>query len=82
MSTRKLNIERIAGRSLLPVTLSLAIGLASAVFPVFAQSVPTDGSVLPFPAEPMKGVAQPRLQDPPWNGRQQRNGFRKRHPIF
>ncbi|MDW5312495.1 arylsulfatase [Rhizobium sp. PL01] len=63
MSTRKLNIERIAGRSLLPVTLSLAIGLASAVFPVFAQSVPTDGSVLPFPAEPMKGVAQPRLQD-------------------
>lgn len=63
MSIRKLNIERIAGRSLLPVTLSLAIGLASAVFPVFAQSVPTDGSVLPFPAEPMKGVAQPRLQD-------------------
>lgn len=39
--------------------LSLQGGLGSA----FAQAAPTDGSVLPFPAAPMAGVAKPRLQD-------------------
>ncbi|OCP21256.1 MULTISPECIES: arylsulfatase [unclassified Ensifer] len=46
-----------------PVTLSLALSLAALALPAYGQSVPTDGSVLPFPAEPMKGVAKPRLQD-------------------
>lgn len=55
--------ERASGKALLPLTLSLALSLAAIASPAYSQSVPTDGSVLPFPAEPMKGVAKPRLQD-------------------
>ncbi|MBD9638947.1 sulfatase-like hydrolase/transferase [Ensifer sp. ENS07] len=57
------NIRSLSFRCtrLAPVTLTLA--LAAATFPAFGQTVPADGSVLPFPPEPMKGVAKPRLQD-------------------
>jgi len=48
------------------VRCSTAMLLLSAVAlagPAFAQSVPGDGSVLPFPAVPMAGKAAQRLQD-------------------
>ena len=41
------------------VVLSLQGGLS----PAFAQGAPADGSVLPFPPQPIAGVARPRLQD-------------------
>ncbi|TWT73722.1 Arylsulfatase [Posidoniimonas polymericola] len=39
-----------------------AILLIGSVSPA-ADTTPTDGSVLPFPTQPMAGVAKPRLQD-------------------
>ena len=42
----------------LPASICLVLAAAAA-----AQDVPADGSVLPFPPEPMAGVAAPRLQD-------------------
>ena len=61
MSTTQPRGGRIAARSLLP--LSLAFCLATTVLPALAEPLPSDGSVLPFPPEPMKSVAMPRLQD-------------------
>lgn len=51
------------GTCLAPAGLSLALALAGVAVPAFGQTAPADGSVLPFPPEPMKGVAKPRLQD-------------------
>lgn len=62
---RRPRIDRALGRSILiPVALALAVSSSFNFSPGHAaQSVPIDGSVLPFPAEPMKGMAQPRIQD-------------------
>jgi arylsulfatase len=46
--------------------IQLAPGLAATlalIAPVAAEPAPGDGSVLPFPPQPMAGVAKPRLQD-------------------
>ncbi|RDL50983.1 Arylsulfatase [Ensifer sp. M14] len=61
--SRGLRFGSAAGGPLLPLTLSLALSLSALALPAHGQSAPADGSVLPFPAEPMKGVAKPRLQD-------------------
>ncbi|PDS87309.1 arylsulfatase [Rhizobium sp. L18] len=62
-SSKKSRFESVAGRSLLSLTLSLALSTAAVSLPAYGQSVPSDGSVLPFPMEAMRGVAKPRLQD-------------------
>ena len=50
--------HRLRGRAVLVAGTILAF-----VGPAFGQDVPSDGSVLPFPPEPMAGVAAQRLQD-------------------
>lgn len=46
-----------------PVALSVALSLAVPAAMLHAQSLPDDGSVLPFPPAVMKGKAAARLQD-------------------
>lgn len=55
-------MRRTSLRLLMRSTILLASALALTV-PAQAQSVPNDGSVLPFPPAPMAGKAEPRLQD-------------------
>lgn len=62
-SPRTIRLRSVAVRPLLPMTLSLTLMFSAVPLPAHSQSVPSDGSVLPFPSEPMKGVARPRLQD-------------------
>ncbi|WP_443216865.1 arylsulfatase [Rhizobium sp. Root708] len=44
------------------IAFAMLVSLATSTS-AFTQSVPSDGSVLPFPPSPMQGMAKPRLQD-------------------
>ena len=48
---------------LVSVVAASVVTSAFLSFSAVAQSVPNDGSVLPFPPQPMAGVTAPRLQD-------------------
>jgi hypothetical protein len=61
----RVNDRRFDGLMGLAILLVCGCGGADrdAASPAVAASVVSDGSVLPFPPEPMAGVARPRLQD-------------------
>ncbi|OCP00727.1 MULTISPECIES: arylsulfatase [unclassified Ensifer] len=55
--------DKVTSRRFLSAVFSATVALAGVAPPASAQTVASDGSVLPFPPQPMKGVAKPRLQD-------------------
>lgn len=59
----KANRLSLLRKLLLSATLLLTASLVAAPEAEAADPIPADGSILPFPSEPMLGIARPRLQD-------------------